>query len=235
MEKGWRKNYLRYKTFFLNMLTQYRERSDWKAYIEILLSLATVSIFSVFALRPTLVTIAGLVKEIDEKKVTVNTMDAKIQNLSKAQTIFDQEGGRIQLLENFAIPKRENSDVFARQIENLSNKHQVALSTFSLGEGVILGKQANTSSPKEDKENSNPMPEGASQITFSISAQVGIDQYPALVGFLSDFENLRRPQKLDEVKISLQKEETQEQTSEIKLVLTISGKLPYLVSPEIKR
>src|SRR3989304_7020767 len=133
MDTGWRKNYLRYKSFFLNILTQYRERSDWKAYLEILLSLTTVSIFSIFALRPTILTIAELIRQIEEKKDTVSQMDAKIQNLSKAQTLYDRQRPNIIPLTETAIPKNSNSDIFARQIEGLSSSNQVGISLLSLG------------------------------------------------------------------------------------------------------
>src|SRR3989304_278866 len=98
MNPGWRGNYLRYKSYFLNVVGQYRERADIKAYIEILLSLATISIFAVFALRPTLLTIAELIKEIDTKKQTLIKMEDKIENLSSAHTLYDRERSRINIL-----------------------------------------------------------------------------------------------------------------------------------------
>ena len=99
MYPGWRNNYLRYKTYFLNVLGRYRERADVRVYLEILLSLTAISIFSVFALRPTLLTIAELIKEIESKKLTLTQMEEKINNLSQAQTLFDRERGKIVLLD----------------------------------------------------------------------------------------------------------------------------------------
>ena len=81
MNQSWRREYLRYKSYFLNVMGRYKERADVKVYLEILLSLATISVFAIFALRPTILTIAGLLKEIETKKETLAKMDEKISNL----------------------------------------------------------------------------------------------------------------------------------------------------------
>ena len=210
------------------MLTQYRERSDWRAYLEILLSLATISIFSVFALRPTLLTIAELVKEIEEKDKTLKTMDNKIQNLGKAQSLYDQQIGNIQLLENHAIPKSPNADIFARQIEGLSNSHNVRISSISLGKAVILGEQpkmSNQDQADDQKKTDETFPEGASSLSFSVNGEIEIGQYAFLTTFLSEFERLRMPAKIDSFNLKLKEEEQEQQKI---LTLIIEGRLPYL-------
>src|SRR3972149_11044320 len=100
MNPGWRNNYLRYKSYFLNVVGSYRERADIRVYLEILLSLVTVSIFSIFALRPTLLTIAHLTREIQSKQQTLKTMEDKIGNLGQAQSLYDRERAKIALLES---------------------------------------------------------------------------------------------------------------------------------------
>jgi hypothetical protein len=224
MDTSWRKNYFRYKSFFLNMLSQYKERSDWKAYLEILLSLATISIFSIFALKPTIITIAGLIKQIDEKKQTLQRMDSKIQNLSKAQLLYDQERGNITLLQDTVIPESAKADIFARQMEGLSTKHGARISTFNLGKATILGAtnmNNDTASPTQE----GTLPEGAAAINFSISVNSAIDQYSLLTAFMQDFTNLRRPPKIDTVEI---KSGLSQDRKSNEILLTISGKLPYL-------
>jgi len=71
MAPAWRNSYLRHKTYFLNISSQYSKKQDVRMFMELLLSLATVSLFAVFAIRPTLITIAELYKEIQGKKTTV--------------------------------------------------------------------------------------------------------------------------------------------------------------------
>src|SRR3989344_1409515 len=228
METGWRRNYLRYKSFFLNMLTQYQERSDWKVYLEILLSLSTISIFSIFALRPTILTIAELIQQIEEKKETVEKMDTKIQNLGKAQSLYDREGPNIQLLTNTVIPEGPNSDVFARQVEGLSSRHQLPVSAITLGDAEIFNTNPKNSI-KESEEVLSEMTkeetsQGSSQISFSISAGLDIKNYSSALNFLSDFENLRMPPALTNMQISVKDEG---ELNERSLNLLLEGELPY--------
>ncbi len=80
MALGWRKDYLRYRSYFLNVLNLYKRKEDLRMFLEIMLSLSAISFFSIFALRPTFLTIATLLKEINAKKGTIITMDTKIKN-----------------------------------------------------------------------------------------------------------------------------------------------------------
>lgn len=228
MDTGWRRNYLRYKSFFLNMMTQYKERSDWKVYLEILLSLVTVSIFSVFALRPTILTIAELIKQIEEKKSTVAQMDKKIQDLGKAQTLVDRESANIFLLTETVIPKTPNSDIFSRQLEALSSKHQVPITNFRLGEAVIKGvSKETTESEDETNEESIELENEFNKMEFSINTPISVEQYESLLSFLRDFENLRMPSKIDTLEVSVSNEED---VANRNLILILEGELPYLQS-----
>jgi hypothetical protein len=217
MDSTWRKNYFRYKSYFLNMISQYRERSDWKAYLEILLSLATISVFSIFALKPTVLTIAKLIKDIDEKKQTIQKMDNKIQNLSKAQLIYDQERSNIALLEDSALPKSVSADVFARQMEGLSTKENVQLLTVSIDKALILGSSV--------PEVSSVLSEGAAGANFTIVVNADVDQYTLLANFLDGFSNLRRPLYVDKIEY---KSELSQDKKNKNLTLYLTGQLPYL-------
>lgn len=223
MYPGWRNNYLRYKTYFLNVLGRYKERADVRVYLEILLSLTAISIFSVFALRPTLLTIAELIKEIESKKLTLAQMEEKINNLSQAQTLFDRERGKIVLLDT-SIPQKIDPVIFARQMEGLSSKHQsqilevVTGSTPISGEAVI-GSSTDSSSSSQDVE---ALPEGTLTFKYSIQLVSALDQFTALSNFLSDLERLRLPSKLDSLSLS-----TTEIDQEKFLLMRIEGRLPY--------
>ena len=117
MGPAWRRNYIRYKRLFLSFFSTYRERQDIKMFLEILLSLASISILSLAALRPTIITITELIKEIETKKDIIEKMDKKIETLTKAQFLYDQEISRIRLLET-SIPKEPYPDAFLQQLED---------------------------------------------------------------------------------------------------------------------
>jgi hypothetical protein len=201
MNPSWRKNYSRYRALFLNAMNNYRKRGDIKAYLEILLSLATISIFAVFALRPTLLTISKLLKEIDGKEKTLQVMNEKIENLSGARNLYEQEKSKIELLDT-AIPRGPNPEVFARQI------------------ALILGDQSSATTNEGGTKGS--FPKNAGSVTFSTGAKAVVDQFQLVSDFLSDFEMLRRPTKIDSLSLTVKKEGTETTVS-----LIIGGKLPY--------
>lgn len=219
MIPGWRKNYTRHRTFILGLVGQYKKRADVKAYLEILLSLGTISIFATFAFKPTLLTIAELIKEINTKKATISRMDQKIQDISKAQSLYDLERNKIELLKT-AVPRNPEPEVLARQVEGLSVKHGTNLLTMNIKKVLILGEQI----PQTEQIETTPaLPGGANNLSFSLSTSADINQYSLLFNFLSDMEILRRPAKIDSLNISsVEKQEGRT------LVLVISGRLPYL-------
>ncbi len=222
MNPGWRSNYLRYKSYFLNVIGRYRERADIRAYLEILLSLLTISIFSIFALRPTLLTIAELIKEIEARKVTLAKMEGKIENLAQAQILLDRERPRVALLKT-AVPEKYEPVILARQIEGLSSKHQSPLHGLSAGEGVIIGNEILTPSQTETKGPSDTQ----KNLTFTIETRVGIDQYILLSNFLADLEKLLMPVEITGVRMN-----SQESAEGKSIFLFIDGTIPYSMKEE---
>src|SRR3989344_5547608 len=217
MNPGWRSNYLRYKSYFLNVIGRYRERADIRVYLEILLSLFTVSIFSIFALRPTLLTIAELIKEIEARKETLAKMEAKIENLAQAQSLLDRERPRVALLKT-AVQEKYEPVILARQIEGLSLKHQSPILGLSAGKGVISGNGTSTSNQTENGE----APVASENLEFSFETSASIDQYTLLSNFLIDLEKLLMPVEIIGIRMN-----TQEKTEGKSIFLSIDGTLPY--------
>lgn len=215
MALGWRRGYLRYKSYFLNVIVVYKRRKDLRMFLEVILSLATISFFAVFALKPTLLTIAELTKEIKTKEETVAKMNEKIQNLERGQQIYTQEQTRISLLKD-AIPSAPVPDSFVRQIEGATTKHPITILGMSIGEVTLVGEE------KVQRKDGDleALPGGARGITFSISAT---SNYLNLAAFLSTLQDLRRPVKIDAVTIN-----SSETDIGKFIVLVITGRTPYL-------
>jgi Tfp pilus assembly protein PilO len=215
MALGWRRGYLRYKSYFLNVITVYKRRKDLRMFLEIILSLVTISFFAVFALKPTLLTIAELTKEIKTKEETVAKMDEKIQNLERGQQIYTQEQTRISFLKD-AIPSTPVPDSFVRQIEGATTKHPISILGMSIGEVTLIGEEK----AQRKSEGLEALPGGARGVAFSISAT---SSYLDLAAFLSTLQNLRRPVKIDAATIN-----SSETDIGKFIVLVITGRTPYL-------
>lgn len=204
MAAGWRNQYLRYKEFFLNITTLYKKRVDLRMFLEIILSLTTVIIFTVFALKPTALTIINLVKEIKGKEKTISTLDQKIENLEMAKENYSQIETFIPKIIS-SIPNGPQPDDLVRQIENIASKNSIEILGISIGEAPIINKD----DMKKDK------------LTIDISINV-TGPYLSIVSFIKDLENFRRPIRLETLTINSSKTED----ANI-LVATVTGKIPY--------
>ncbi len=220
MESGWRKNYVRYRSYFLNVALHYKERADIKTYLEILLSLTTIIIFSVFALRPTLVTIAQLLKEIEAKEETVVRMTDKISQISQAQSLYNKQWNNIQHLKT-ALPEKPQPEEFVRQVEGLTEKHGITIDTVTVGKAVLLGSDTAEPATRMAK---TPISESAGEVAFSINASAPITDFQTISSFYSDFMLLRRPTRIDSFVIAV----NQKLTEGNRLIFTVDGRLPYL-------
>jgi len=192
-------------------------------YLEILLSLATVTIFSIFALRPTLLTIAELIREIEAKNDTIDIMDSKIQDLSKAQLLSDQQQVNLSLLQ-IAIPEEPSPDIFARQIEALTQKHQTPLNSFTIGKTLILGEATSKTSLPQEAEDTTTQEVLPEELNFSVQTKVSIINFTNSSNFLSEMEKLRRPVGINSFNFSSTENK---QDEEKQLIFTITGYLPY--------
>lgn len=213
MALGWRKEYYRYQTFFLNIVNLYKQKQDLRMFLEVLLSLLTISFFSLLALKPTLLTILQLTRDIKGKEEAITQMDTKITNLETAQSIADQGTNQMVVINSsvFDVP---SPPIFAGQIEGLANKNSVNILGMTTDKVLILGKSAKAETSKEKKT----LPANAKSLNFSFSGQ---GDYANLVSFLRDLENLRLILKIDTVTYSISK--TQD-----KITLAVSGRIPYL-------
>jgi|SRR3989339_740189 len=204
MALGWRKEYLRYRSYYLNVLSLYKRKGDLKMFLEIILSLVTISFFGIFALRPTFLTISTLLKEINSKKDTVAKMDTKIKNLQTAQNILNQESLRIPIVE-LSIPILPQPQTFVHQIEGSASIAQVQILGIRIDETLLKGAA---------------LIDDQGMMGFSVSAT---GSFQNLFSFLKNLENLRNPIKIDVLGISLTKQEMVNV-----LTLVITGKIPYL-------
>lgn len=206
MNNGWKKNYLRYKDFFLSVANVYKTKPNLKIYLELILSLSAVLIFSLLAIKPTVLTIIELNKEIKAKQETSLNLKQKIKNLQTANNLMQNELENIMYIHQ-AIPDNAAPETVIKQVENVAQENSLQILGFSTSEVTLLGKDA------ENKKIQNELP-------FTFSAR---GTYQNIFSFLTTLENLRRPIKFDSFIINSNISEEGKV-----LVLTITGSVPYL-------
>lgn len=215
MALGWREQYSRYRGYFLNIVNLYKQRADLRAFTEVILSIATIVIFLLFALKPTALTIISLAKEINEKKQTLTTLNQKISDLQKASTIFNQNQTSLNTLDT-AVTTQPKPDDISGQIVGLAAKNSVNVLGLSIGQTVLVGKAVN----KQQSKDLKPLPENSFEMPVSTSIQ---GDYQNLIALINDLENLRIATKIDQVGIS-----SSENKGERVIVALISLRVPFI-------
>lgn len=211
--------YHRYRRYFTDISALYQKK-EARVYTGLILSLLTVAFFSFFAIRPTLVTIASLVKEIEDKRMIAQKLQEKISALSLAQKEYVAVSSELPLVEE-ALPQEPNLPLFIRQLETLAVQSGVALRTIQFGQVNLRGRLAlKPDSVKTEQK------EEASEITFSLSAS---GSYQNLKSFLQSLENLRRF-----VVISSFAFKPEEKEEAQLLILSVAGEAYYLTQIEME-
>lgn len=165
-------NYRQYRRYFLSVKAFYQKKQA-RVYTGIVLSILTMAFFGFFAIRPTLVTISGLLKEIQDKKEVVNQMDQKINNLTKAQTNYNQIKEKLYLVDQ-SLPQDPGLSVLIKQLEALARLSSVNFES-------VRFEKTNLQGETEKKENQ--------EVTFSL---VLSGNYQNLKNFLNSLDTLRR-------------------------------------------
>lgn len=215
MATNWRDQYQRYREFYLNIQALYKQRADLRAFLEIILSLSTVLIFLLFALKPTALTIISLYNEIKEKQQTVATLDKKISDLASATKLMAANQQFIPDV-NAAVSDSARPDLIVQQVQSLAAKDSVTLLGVSIGEVNVIGTNKKDSSGV----GTTPLPDNANPMSVSISVK---GDYSSVVQLVKDFESLRMTTKIDIVTISASDTEQGRV-----IVAIISGRVPFL-------
>jgi len=214
MALGWRGSYTRYREFFLNISSLYKKRADLRAFLEIILSLSTITIFLLFALKPTIITIIDLLGQIREKQSTLSTLTQKVSDLQAAGSLLQQNQSFIPNID-IAVPTLANPNIFSGQILGLAAKNSTDILGISINQITYVGVDTN-----KTVSEFKPLPGNAKEMPFSVSVS---GSFPNLTAFIKDLENSRIVTKIDKLGII-----SSVTDKGLVIVSIISGRVPFL-------
>jgi len=99
--------------------------------LELILSVLAVVFFAIFAIRPTLVTMSDLIKEIEDKRQLDEQMDLKIASLSTAEEQYNKYEDKFYLLDQ-SIPKQFDLVESLKKIEKIAGEDQLVINRISV-------------------------------------------------------------------------------------------------------
>lgn len=178
--------YHRYRRYFVDIRRLYQKKKV-RVYTGIVLSILTTAFFLFFAIRPTVTTIASLIKEIKEKKEIAAKLQNKINALNSAQSEYQQVEKDLFLVDE-ALPKNANLSLFIRQLEALTSKNNVAVQSIHFEETILKGKEAlpEAMKTKEKVEKKEIFP----GMNFSLAVAGDYRHLKSFLGFLSSSRRL---------------------------------------------
>jgi len=170
---NWQTEYHRYRRYFTD-LTKFYQHKKARTYTAIILSLLTVTFFIFFAIRPTLKTIAQLIRETKDQKTVATELEKKINNLSEAQKNYLVVEPELNLVEE-TLPQKAEVTLLTKQIETLARQSGVAIVNLRFSEVNLTEKQTG----KQEKQ----------EVKFSFNV---LGDYLNLKNFLKSLMSLRR-------------------------------------------
>lgn len=116
-----------------------------KAYGMLVLSLFAIAFFGIFAIRPTILTIVSLQREITETKQLDNKLSQKMKALSQAQEVLNRLSVKQPLVRE-ALPPNPNVAQLLRTFENQASQTKVSLGSVQFRSVELNGEEISTAS-----------------------------------------------------------------------------------------
>lgn len=177
-------------------------RPEIRASVEIILSIFSVVFLLMFAIRPTLATVASLQKKIEDQTIVDNKLNTKINQLVRANTDLTTYASRLPDYD-LAVTDAHDESGLAKRIETIARESGVAINNLFLDAVPLVGEQINLA--RKEKGAERPTLETGGKIAsyvvnFDISG--GTNQ---VFDFLTKLENMDRVTLI--VSVNIKKEE----------------------------
>lgn len=166
-----------------------------KVSLELVISVVVVTLLALFALRPTLLTMSELLKEIEEKEELDQALQQKIAALATAESewqVFQSQVARIQqsFLQN---PSLEEVLVY---LEYLARKQEIFVFSMSVPDIAV---QLNLSS--DPSRPANSAAPNLALATYDVNFQVS-GEYDKILDFAREIENQQPLMSIESIQIN---------------------------------
>lgn len=151
-------------------LQQFYQKPVAKVSLELFLSILTVLFFAVFAIRPTLLTMSDLIKEISDKEKLEKQLSQKIAALSTIQPLYLQLQDQLSVLDE-AIPSQPQLIYSLKIIEKIASDLHLVISGINV-----------TEIPEESDEQ-------VSEISLTSFERINV---PLIISISGDYTSIRQ-------------------------------------------
>jgi Tfp pilus assembly protein PilO len=208
LNRNYKMEYGRYRHYFHRLWIFY-QRPSARVSTALILTLFTIIFFAAFAIRPTLITVAELLRKISDQQQVLESLKNKSAALASAQQEYVAAQDSIAKL-NLAVPQQEDLPDLIKQVESVASAHQVPMDSATFGEVVFK---------------STPPPGG--QQTRDLTIVLTTD-YATLTQYLQDLIRLPRLVSVKSLSFSTPSSNSQTPTAQSLLQLTVNLVSYYL-------
>lgn len=201
----------KYQQQLSSTLHNFYQKPVARVSVELFLTIGLVMFLAIFAIRPTLITMSNLIKEIDDKKAHREKLEKKIVSLATAQSEYSNLENKLTYLDQ-AIPSRPELVYSLKVIEKLASDNNVVISGMTVSE---LPTEETVSTPFSARVLN----------TLPISLNM-IGDYISIRNFTEAIRNNRHAYMIESISFNLNKDET---TRVLNTSLTLSA--PYYGPP----
>lgn len=170
---------------------EYQNDEGFRNNINFILTFISVLVFGIFAIRPSINTITGLIKDIDEYRKVNGILTEKIQILNEVKANPEKLENESELISR-ALPTSPDEGNYIRNVNFLASKNQIQIGSVNFNtteEGQL----------------------GALEFTLTMTGE-----YPKVVSFIGDFNKLLRVTNIEALDISPKSENINVVTAVIK-------------------
>lgn len=194
-----------------SQLQQFYQKPIAKVSAELFATIIGVTLLAAFAIRPTLLTMSQLLKDIEDRRKTSDTLTKKIASLSTLSTEYPLLKNNIALLHT-AIPNSADFDGFMRRLEKVASTHNLIISSLQV-----------TQLPKE-RPTDNQSPE-ITQFTVSVNFK---GEYQKVRAVLGDLLTMDRYVTVETATLNAKRDELEKTNT---LLSTINLRVAYYGIP----
>lgn len=180
---------------YLELIPNFKKERAQK-FTTVVLTIVAVIILAIFAINPTLSTIANLQKQLEDAKFVTDKLDQKINNLSILQTKYETLREDLPIIYE-AIPKSSEVPKFTGQLQALAKENNLAIVNAQIA----------------DIDDSSDY----SHFSFNISLR---GKYQDILSFLDRVKNIQRIIDIEGINIA---QASEEQASVLQLSLNGRG------------
>ncbi|MCL4366919.1 type 4a pilus biogenesis protein PilO [Patescibacteria group bacterium] len=168
-------------------------------------SLISISVFAVFAIRPTITTILSLQQEINSNQKILDQLNQKARNLSEGRQNYQKIPSDVQTKIRAYVPDSPQVPLFINNLQNAA-ANQGSASALQIQPLTLI-----------DLTNQNPANLQLDEIDFSYNAQGSFTQ---LLTIVDNIQKLSRLTRVDNVTLTKQ--------GDGPLTLTLTGKAYFI-------